>query len=60
MTAEFIFRDVGFTFGNQNSTVPVLKYFKGTFTQTAGIVIDIWMAEYEIETDVNFAPWEVK
>ena len=37
----------------------VVKYFKGTFTETAGIVIDIWMAEYEIETDVNFAPWEV-
>lgn len=48
MTAEFIVMDVGFTFKNENSSVPVLKYFKGTFTETAGIVIDIWMAEYEI------------
>ena len=42
MTAEFLMMDVGFTFGNENSTVPVVKYFKGTFTETAGIVLDIW------------------
>ena len=60
MTAEFLIRDVGFTFGNENSTVDVVKYYKGTFTETHGIVIDIWMSEYEIETDTNFAPWETK
>ena len=48
MTAEFIIKDTGFTLTNGNSTVPIVKYFKGTFTEKAGIVIDIWMAEYEI------------
>ena len=48
MTAEFLIKDIGFTLKNANSTVPVVKYFKGTFTEDIGIVIDIWMAEYEI------------
>lgn len=60
MSAEFLFRDVGFTLGKENSTIPLFSYFKGTFTETSGILMDIWLADYEIETDVSFAPWENK
>ena len=56
--AEVIILDHAIQPKEPESTKPIIKETKATFTYKTGSILEISMAEYEIKTDVSFLPWK--